>query len=124
MANTQQDMLERDPNASPVEGDEDDEKDEMPLQAAEQKEDPEQTEKQVLDAHEGQVDKPADGEPRRRVRGFATMDVERRREIASRGGQAAHRKGTAHEFTPEEAREAGRKGGERSRQRTRERMGG
>lgn len=45
-------------------------------------------------------------------RGFASMDEERQREIASMGGRAAHQKGTAHEFTPEEAREAGRKGGE------------
>lgn len=40
------------------------------------------------------------------------MDKEKQREIASKGGKAAHEKGTAHEFTPEEAREAGRKGGE------------
>lgn len=39
------------------------------------------------------------------------MDPEKQREIASQGGKAAHEKGTAHEFTPEEAREAGRKGG-------------
>ncbi|MFB2839161.1 KGG domain-containing protein [Floridanema evergladense] len=45
-------------------------------------------------------------------RGFASMDKEKQREIASKGGKAAHEKGTAHEFTPEEAREAGRKGGE------------
>jgi general stress protein YciG len=45
-------------------------------------------------------------------RGFASMDAEKQREIASKGGKAAHEKGTAHEFTPEEAREAGRKGGE------------
>jgi general stress protein YciG len=45
-------------------------------------------------------------------RGFASMDDEKQREIASKGGKAAHEKGTAHEFTPEEAREAGRKGGE------------
>jgi len=44
-------------------------------------------------------------------RGFASMDKEKQREIASKGGKAAHAKGTAHEFTPEEAREAGRKGG-------------
>ena len=44
-------------------------------------------------------------------RGFASMAPERQREIASLGGRAAHREGTAHEFTPEEAREAGRKGG-------------
>ncbi|WP_346660342.1 KGG domain-containing protein [Nannocystis pusilla] len=40
------------------------------------------------------------------------MDEDRQREIASMGGRAAHEKGTAHEFTSEEAREAGRKGGE------------
>lgn len=44
-------------------------------------------------------------------RGFASMDPERQREIASQGGRAAHEKGTAHEFTPEEARAAGSKGG-------------
>jgi len=45
-------------------------------------------------------------------RGFAAMEPERQREIASQGGRAAHQQGTAHEFTPEEARAAGRKGGE------------
>lgn len=45
-------------------------------------------------------------------RGFASMDQAKQREIASKGGKAAHQKGTAHEFTSEEAREAGRKGGE------------
>ena len=45
-------------------------------------------------------------------RGFASMDEEKQKEIASKGGKAAHEKGTAHEFTSEEAREAGRKGGE------------
>lgn len=44
-------------------------------------------------------------------RGFASMDAEKQREIASKGGKAAHEKGNAHEFTSEEAREAGRKGG-------------
>ncbi len=44
-------------------------------------------------------------------RGFASMDPQRQREIASEGGRAAHEKGTAHEFTSDEAREAGRKGG-------------
>jgi general stress protein YciG len=39
------------------------------------------------------------------------MDPEKQRAIASKGGKAAHAKGTAHEFTPDEAREAGRKGG-------------
>src|SRR5579862_1766516 len=46
-------------------------------------------------------------------RGFASMDRERQREIARKGGKAAHEKGTAHEFTTDEARAAGRKGGER-----------
>ena len=45
-------------------------------------------------------------------RGFASMDPERQREIASEGGRAAHEQGTAHEFDSEEARQAGRKGGE------------
>ena len=45
-------------------------------------------------------------------RGFASMSPERQREIASKGGRAAHEKGTAHEWTAEEARAAGRKGGE------------
>jgi len=44
-------------------------------------------------------------------RGFSAMDENKKREIARKGGIAAHRKGTAHKFTPEEAREAGRKGG-------------
>ena len=43
-------------------------------------------------------------------RGFASMDPNKQREIASKGGRAAHQKGTAHEWTPEQAREAGRKG--------------
>ena len=45
-------------------------------------------------------------------RGFASMDAAKQREIASKGGKAAHQKGTAHQFTPEEARAAGRKGGQ------------
>jgi general stress protein YciG len=45
-------------------------------------------------------------------RGFASMDEARQRAIASKGGRAAHEKGTAHEFTSEEARAAGRKGGQ------------
>jgi len=44
-------------------------------------------------------------------RGFAAMSPEKQKEIASLGGKAAHAKGTAHEFSPEEARTAGRKGG-------------
>ena len=45
-------------------------------------------------------------------RGFASMDAARQRDIASKGGKAAHAKGTAHEWTADEARNAGRKGGE------------
>ncbi|MDQ6611001.1 MAG: KGG domain-containing protein [Gemmatimonadota bacterium] len=44
-------------------------------------------------------------------RGFASMDPERQKEIASKGGRAAHEKGTAHEWSSDEARHAGRKGG-------------
>jgi general stress protein YciG len=44
-------------------------------------------------------------------RGFASMDPEKQREIASKGGIAAHAQGRAHEFTSDEARAAGRKGG-------------
>jgi uncharacterized protein len=50
-------------------------------------------------------------------RGFASMDEETQREIASKGGQAAHESGSAHEFTPEEAREAGSKGGKAAHER-------
>jgi general stress protein YciG len=46
-----------------------------------------------------------------KARGFAAMTAERQREIARRGGKAAHERGTAHEFSCDEAREAGRKGG-------------
>ncbi len=45
-------------------------------------------------------------------RGFASMDLGKQREIASKGGKAAHAQGRAHEFTADEARVAGRKGGE------------
>jgi general stress protein YciG len=44
-------------------------------------------------------------------RGFASMERSKQREIASKGGKAAHRKGAAHEWTREEAQAAGRKGG-------------
>lgn len=53
-------------------------------------------------------------------RGFASMDRSKQREIASKGGKAAHQKGTAHEWTSEEAREAGRKGGMASHRRKQE----
>ena len=73
-------------------------------------------------------DSRSDAEPvgprRPSIRGFAAMSAEKQRMIASLGGRAAHRAGKAHEFTPEEARVAGRKGGEaRAAQRVAERHG-
>ncbi|HEX7681421.1 MAG TPA: KGG domain-containing protein [Thermoanaerobaculia bacterium] len=53
-------------------------------------------------------------------RGFASMDSGKQRDIASKGGKAAHQKGTAHEWTSEEARAAGRKGGMASHRRKQE----
>jgi uncharacterized protein len=56
-----------------------------------------------------------------RKQGFASLSPSRRREIASLGGRTAHERGTAHTFTSEEARLAGRKGGRvssRNRRRT------
>lgn len=67
------------------------------------------------------VDERGTGKPRststrgggsRSNRGFASMDPAKQKEIASKGGRAAHEKGTAHEFDSSEARAAGRKGGE------------
>lgn len=54
-------------------------------------------------------------------RGFAAMSPERQREIASQGGRAAHQQGVAHEWSTDEAREAGKKGGQASGKR---RIGG
>ena len=55
-----------------------------------------------------------EGQPQKRTsnRGFAAMDPEKQRQIASEGGRAAHRQGVAHEWSSEEARAAGRKGGQ------------
>ncbi|MFB5857216.1 KGG domain-containing protein [Stenotrophomonas maltophilia] len=50
--------------------------------------------------------------PRSSNRGFASMDQDKQRAIAAKGGRAAHASGNAHEFSPAEARVAGRKGGE------------
>lgn len=52
---------------------------------------------------------------KKQKRGFAVMDTGKQRETARAGGQAAHRKGTAHEWTSEEARAAGQLGGKMSR---------
>ena len=56
--------------------------------------------------HDADTLKPA---PKKSLRGFAAMDPQRQREIASLGGRAAHQSGHAHEFTSEEARAAGKK---------------
>ncbi len=64
--------------------------------------------------NEKQDQAPSNGQevkPAKSSRGFAAMDPQRQRDIASEGGRAAHEQGKAHKFTPEEAREAGRKGG-------------
>lgn len=53
-------------------------------------------------------------------RGFASMTAAQRRDIASRGGKAAHRKGVAHVWTSAEARQAGRRGGQASQIKKRE----
>src|SRR5262249_12226050 len=59
--------------------------------------------------------RPMNNGERKERRGFASMSPEKQREIASKGGRAAHQKGTAHEWTSDEARNAGRKGGQISR---------
>jgi general stress protein YciG len=59
--------------------------------------------------HQGHSPQPS----RTKNRGFASMDASRQKEIARKGGRAAHEKGKAHEFTADEARAAGRKGGEK-----------
>jgi uncharacterized protein len=68
-----------------------------------------------IDTNELRPDAPPQPiEKARRPRGFAAMDRKLVSEIARKGGKAAHTAGTAHEFTTEEAREAGRKGGHAS----------
>jgi general stress protein YciG len=52
------------------------------------------------------------GTQKKSVRGFAAMDAEKQREIARKGGRAAHEQGVAHEWSSQEAREAGKKGGQ------------
>jgi general stress protein YciG len=63
----------------------------------------------ALQESTSQRDERDSGAPRKSPRGFAAMDPQRQREIASLGGRAAHQSGHAHEFTSEEARAAGRK---------------
>jgi general stress protein YciG len=66
---------------------------------------------------------PTEEKPRKR-RGFAAMDPKLVSELATRGGKAAHRAGTAHEFTSDEARIAGRKGGLATHAKRRSRLAG
>ncbi len=54
----------------------------------------------------------SNGQQRKSIRGFAAMDQEKQREIARKGGRAAHEQGVAHEWSSQEAREAGKKGGQ------------
>jgi general stress protein YciG len=63
------------------------------------------------------------GQVAKEDRGFKSMDRSKQREIASKGGKAAHQKGTAHEWTSDEAREAGRKGGMASQRRKQSQQG-
>jgi hypothetical protein len=55
-------------------------------------------------------------EQAKQVRGFAALSQEERGRIAAMGGRAAHKQGRAHEWTAEEARQAGRKGGNATRE--------
>jgi uncharacterized protein len=70
---------------------------------------PEQSDPSDSETEKSQT--PAKEAPRPRRRGFAAMDRDRVKEIASKGGKAAHAAGTAHQFSSDEARNAGRKGG-------------
>ena len=51
-------------------------------------------------------------ERKKSIRGFAAMDAEKQKEIARKGGRAAHEQGVAHEWSSQEARDAGKKGGQ------------
>src|SRR5919202_6429242 len=68
--------------------------------------------REVANESRGSAGGSARGRGGRSNRGFASMDPGKQREIASKGGRAAHAKGTAHEFNSDEARDAGRKGGQ------------
>ena len=58
-----------------------------------------------------EMDNQINGIRKKSVRGFAAMDQEKQREIARKGGKAAHEQGVAHEWSSQEARDAGKKGG-------------
>ena len=79
--------------------------------------DPTQQEYDVPNRNQNQGNHGDDGRSSK-GRGFAGMDAAQQRQIASAGGRAAHASGHAHEFSSEEAREAGRKGGEARSQRS------
>jgi general stress protein YciG len=61
-------------------------------------------------------------ENKKSVRGFAAMDAEKQREIARKGGRAAHEQGVAHEWSSQEARDAGKKGGQARKRQSRDDM--
>src|SRR5690242_14202280 len=112
-----------DPN-SPDPRDDDDKAPETPLDEPRpprvQEPPPQPQEKGPYTVHESKAGKRDGGltvntGERKERRGFASMSPEKQREIASKGGRAAHEKGTAHEWTADEARNAGRKGGQISR---------
>jgi hypothetical protein len=67
-----------------------------------------------LNASTNEQSTSSSGTPERRLRGFAAMSPEKKREIASMGGRAAHACGRAHQFSSEEARAAGKKRHQRS----------
>ena len=69
-----------------------------------------------MDSQTGTHDTDTKPAPKKSLRGFAAMDPQRQREIASLGGRAAHQSGHAHEFTSEEARAAGKKRHARAQQ--------
>jgi len=69
-------------------------------------------ENQIASQPETPIETPVEPARPSAPRGFAAMNSERQREIASMGGKTAHQRGAAHRFTSEEARKAGRKGGE------------
>ena len=69
-------------------------------------------EEPLSEAPQHEEEQPSSERRTKSVRGFAAMDLERQRQIASKGGRAAHEKGTAHEFSKDEARAAGKKGGD------------
>lgn len=72
---------------------------------------PETTDRAAPRPEQGEPTTPNVDRARPRRRGFATMDRDRVKQIASKGGRAAHAAGTAHQFSSDEARVAGKKGG-------------